>query len=44
MALTERSEQDKIEIVGKWKTIQVRHAEKIERDGEEISKKFSRID
>ena len=43
MALTERNEQDKIEIVGEWKTIQVRTAEIIERDGVEISRTFQRI-
>jgi hypothetical protein len=42
MALTERTEQDKIEIVSKFKMIQVRTATVIERDGVEISRSFSR--
>lgn len=42
MALTERTEEDKIEIVGPYKTVQVRTATIIERDGEEISRSFHR--
>jgi len=42
MALTERTEQDKIEIVGTFKSVQVRTATVIERDGEEISRSFHR--
>jgi len=42
MALTERTEQDKIEIVSAHKFIQVRTATVIERDGVEISRSFSR--
>jgi len=42
MALTERTEQDKIEIVSQFKMIQVRTAVVIERDGVEISRSFSR--
>jgi len=42
MALTERSVEDKIEIVGDYKTIQVRTATIIERDGVEISRSFHR--
>ena len=42
MALTERTVQDKIEIVGDFKYIQVRTATVIERDGVEISRSFSR--
>jgi hypothetical protein len=42
MALTERIEQDKIEIVSAHKFIQVRTATVIERDGVEISRSFSR--
>ena len=42
MALTERTEQDKIEIVSEHKMIQVRTAAVIERDGVEISRSFSR--
>ncbi len=40
--LTERTEQDKIEIVSQFKMIQVRTAVVIERDGVEISRSFSR--
>jgi len=40
--LTERTEQDKIEIVGPYKHIQVRTSTVIERDGTEISRSFSR--
>ena len=42
MALTERTLEDKIEIVGEFKHIQVRTATIIERDGVEISRSFSR--
>ena len=42
MALTERTVQDKIEIVGDFKHIQIRTATVIERDGTEISRSFSR--
>lgn len=42
MALTERTTEDKIEIVGEFKHIQVRTATIIERDGVEISRSFSR--
>ena len=42
MALTERTVEDKIEIVGDYKQIQVRTATVIERDGVEISRSFSR--
>jgi hypothetical protein len=42
MALTERSVEDKIEIVGDYKHIQVRTATVIERDGVEISRSFHR--
>ena len=42
MALTERSAEDKIEIVGDFKHVQVRTATIIERDGEEISRTFHR--
>ena len=40
--LTERTVDDKIEIVGDFKHIQVRTATIIERDGVEISRSFSR--
>ena len=42
MALTERSENDKIEVVGQYKVIQVRRATVIERDGVEVSRSFHR--
>ena len=42
MALTERSENDKIEVVGQYKAIQVRRANVIERDGVEINRSFHR--
>ena len=42
MALTERSVEDKIEIVGNYKHVQVRTATIIERDGVEISRSFHR--
>ena len=42
MALTERTVEDKVEIVGDFKHIQVRTAVVIERDGVEISRSFSR--
>jgi hypothetical protein len=42
MALTERTEIDKYEIVGRFKHIQCRHATIIERDGVEISRSFHR--
>jgi len=42
MALTERTVEDKLEIVGDFKHIQVRTATVIERDGVEISRSFSR--
>ena len=42
MALAERTEQDKIEVVGSFKHVQVRTATVIERDGTEISRGYSR--
>jgi hypothetical protein len=42
MALTERTEQDKIEVVGSFKHVQVRTATVIERDGTEISRSYHR--
>jgi len=42
MALTEETIQDKIEVVGEFKQIQVRTATVIKRDGVEISRSFSR--
>ena len=40
--LTERTTDDKIEIVGDFKHIQIRTATIIERDGVEISRSFHR--
>ncbi len=42
MALTEQTIQDKIEIVGAFKHIQIRTARVIYDDGTEISRSFSR--
>ena len=42
MALTEETVEDKIEIVGDFKHIQVRTATIIKRDGVEISRNFQR--
>ena len=42
MALTERSENDKIEVVGQHKTVQIRRADIIERDGVEVTRTFHR--
>ena len=42
MALTEETVQDKIEIVGDFKHVQVRTATVIKRDGAEISRGYSR--
>ena len=41
MALTETTENDKIEIVGKW-NIQVRKATIIKKDGVELTRSFHR--
>ena len=42
MALTETIEYDKIEVVGKYKNIQVRKATVIKKDGKEITRSFER--
>jgi len=42
MALTEETIEDKIEVVGEFKMVQVRTATVIKRDGVEISRAFSR--
>ena len=42
MALTEETVQDKIEVVGDYKIIQVRTATIIKKDGVEISRAFHR--
>ena len=42
MAITKRTEEDKIEVVGQFKMIQVRTATVIEEDGVELSRSFHR--
>ena len=42
MALTERSENDKIEVVGQHKAVQIRRATIIERNGVEVTRTFHR--
>ena len=42
MALIERTVEDKIEIVGEYKIVQVRTATIIERDGVEVTRSFHR--
>jgi len=42
MALTKEIIEDKIEIVGEFKTVQVRTATVIKEDGVEISRSFNR--
>lgn len=42
MAITKRTEEDKIEIVGDHKSIQVRTATVIEEDGVELTRSFHR--
>tara|TARA_B100002019_G_scaffold271688_1_gene266311 strand:- start:64 stop:324 length:261 start_codon:yes stop_codon:yes gene_type:complete len=42
MALSESIEYDKIEIVGKYKTVQVRKATVIKKDGKELTRSFER--
>jgi len=42
MALTKETMEDKIEIVGDYKTIQVRTATVIKEDGAEINRSFHR--
>ena len=42
MAITKETIQDKIEVVGDFKHIQVRTATVIKEDGEEISRSFHR--
>ena len=42
MALTEETVQDKIEVVGDYKIVQVRTATVIKKDGTEISRSFAR--
>ena len=42
MALTESIEYDKIEVVGIYKSVQVRKALVIKKDGEELTRTFER--
>ena len=42
MALSESIEYDKIEVVGKYKAVQVRKATVIEKDGKELTRSFER--
>ena len=42
MAIVKRTEEDKIEIVGQYKQIQVRTATVIEEDGVELTRSFHR--
>tara|TARA_A100001515_G_scaffold110950_1_gene92022 strand:+ start:497 stop:748 length:252 start_codon:yes stop_codon:yes gene_type:complete len=42
MALTEETLVDKIEVVGDFSHVQVRTATVIKRDGEEVTRSFSR--
>jgi len=42
MALTEEQVEDKIEVVGDYKAVQVRTATVIKKDGVEISRSFHR--
>ena len=42
MALTEETVEDKIEVVGEYKIVQVRTATVIKRDGVEINRTFHR--
>jgi len=42
MALTERFENDKIEVVSQYKVVQVRKATIIEKDGVELTRSFHR--
>ena len=43
MALSETIEYDKIEIVGKYRTVQVRKASVIKKDGVELTRSFQRF-
>tara|TARA_R100000426_G_C4782538_1_gene95271 strand:+ start:427 stop:675 length:249 start_codon:yes stop_codon:yes gene_type:complete len=42
MAITKEIIEDKIEVVGKFKIIQVRYATVIKEDGKEISRSYTR--
>ena len=43
MALTESIEYDKIEVVGQYKSVQVRKASVIKKDGAELTRSFNRF-
>ena len=43
MALTESIEYDKIEVVGQYKSVQVRKATVIKKDGTELTSTFERF-
>ena len=43
MALTESIEYDKIEVVGQYKSVQVRKATVITKDGTELTRSFERF-
>ena len=42
MALSESIEYDKIEVVGQYKTVQIRKATVIKKDGKELTRSFQR--
>ena len=42
MALSESIEYDKIEVVGKYKHVQIRKATVVKKDGKEIARSFER--
>ena len=42
MALSEAIEYDKIEVVGKYKAVQVRKATVVSKDGKELTRSFER--
>ena len=42
MALSESIEYDKIEVVGQYKSVQVRKATVIKKDGKEVARTFER--
>ena len=42
MAITKRTEEDKIEVIGPYKSIQIRTATVIEEDGVELTRSFHR--
>ena len=42
MALTKSSEEDRVEIIGEYKAVQVRTATAIKEDGVELTRSFTR--